>query len=77
MLYAVDAGGRARSASSAPSEDAFDAVATHFELPEGARAFAKELVCGVRRHREELEHALEDLDDEANRLAVPHKWRTP
>ena len=60
VLYAVDAGGRARSASSAPSEDAFDAVATHFELPEGARAFAKELVCGVRRHREELDALLGD-----------------
>jgi len=34
---------------------AFDEVGAHFELPEGARAFAKELVFGVVRARGELD----------------------
>jgi len=34
---------------------AFDEVGAHFELPEGARAFAKELVFGVASHRRELD----------------------
>jgi len=34
---------------------AFDEVGAHFELPEGARVFAKELLFGVARHRRELD----------------------
>lgn len=29
------------------------------------------------RHRAELERALRELEDEANRLGVPYKWRSP
>lgn len=51
VLYAVDL-----SPGSAPAvEEAFAAVAENFELPEGARAFAKELVSGVMAEREALD----------------------
>ena len=33
----------------------FESAASHFELPEGARAFAKELVLGVVERRKELD----------------------
>ncbi len=50
VLYATDlaeTGGSER-----PPEDAvFEEVAAHFELPEGARAFAKQLVAGVATRR--------------------------
>jgi len=36
-------------------EDVFEGVATHFDLHEGARAFASELALGVASHREELD----------------------
>jgi len=39
----------------ARAQTAFDDVGVHFELPEGARAFAKELVLGVARRRAELD----------------------
>ena len=52
VLYAVDL----RGEPSEPSRlEAFDAVAANFELPEGARAFAKELVDGVMGRRAELD----------------------
>lgn len=58
VLYAVDLAKR-RGAREAPSaQEAFEAVAEHFELPEGARAFAKELVTGVVARREELDRLL-------------------
>lgn len=41
----------------ARAQAAFEEVGAHFELPEGARAFAKELVLGVARQR----HALDAL----------------
>ena len=51
MLYALDlAGGRGC--------DAFEAVAASFELPEGARAFAKQLVEGVRANLEEIDRRI-------------------
>lgn len=40
------------------AEEAFEGVAAHFELPEGARAFAKELVGGVCRLRADLDARL-------------------
>jgi N utilization substance protein B len=40
------------------AEESFERVATHFELPEGARAFAKELVTGVCRLRQDLDARL-------------------
>lgn len=56
-LYAADLGGRPEGG--APSiDDVFDRVAEHFELPEGARAFAKELVTGVASRQDELDAAL-------------------
>jgi N utilization substance protein B len=41
-------------------DEAFEAAAAHFELPEGARAFAKELLCGVTAHRSDLDAALSE-----------------
>lgn len=52
VLYALDL------ARDDDVEAAFDAVAARFELPEGARAFAKELVAGVTRQRAELDASL-------------------
>ena len=48
-LYAVDVSHGAKSAApSVPSaEEAFDGIAENFDLPEGARAFAKELALGT------------------------------
>ena len=56
VLYAADLS-RASSEESDVGE-AFDRVALHFDLPEGARAFAKELVNGVVTHRAEIEARL-------------------
>lgn len=39
-------------------EDVFEGVATHFDLHEGARAFASELALGVAAHREELDASI-------------------
>jgi N utilization substance protein B len=56
VLYAAELGGRAEPGLSlARATTAFGAVGSHFELPEGARAFAKELVTGVAEHREEID----------------------
>jgi N utilization substance protein B len=57
VLFAIDLSQRGSGA--APSgEEVFESVAANFDLPEGARAFAKELVCGVVGHREELDGLL-------------------
>ncbi len=57
VLYALDV---VSAKGAAPDvEDALAAACTHFELPEGARAFAKELVHGVVEHREEIDAAIE------------------
>lgn len=48
---------RAEAVASAP-DLAFEAVAAHFEMPEGAREFARELVVEVRGHIEELDHSI-------------------
>jgi N utilization substance protein B len=62
VLYAVDQGRRqtpdSQVSETARAEEAFERVAAHFELPEGARAFAKELVAGVCRSRQELDARL-------------------
>jgi len=52
VLYALDVG---RRTERSPTDEMFEAVAAHFELPEGARAFAKELVTGVAGHRHEID----------------------
>lgn len=74
VLYAIDQQESAERAASrlergeaeqgdAPAPDtrteaAFDAACAHFELPEGARAFAKELVHGVAQHRGVIDRAI-------------------
>lgn len=42
-------------ATLARAQAALDDVGAHFELPEGARGFAKELVLGVAAHRDALD----------------------
>jgi N utilization substance protein B len=54
VLYAADVASRG-GRPAACEQEVFESVAAHFEMPEGARAFAKELVCEVGRHREELD----------------------
>lgn len=59
VLYAAELADRGEAGPSpARTEAAFGAVGSHFELPEGARAFAKELVTGVAQHREEIDALL-------------------
>jgi N utilization substance protein B len=60
VLYAVDLGGEqtAEASETARAEEAFERVAAHFELPEGARVFAKELVTGVCGSRRDLDARL-------------------
>jgi N utilization substance protein B len=55
VLYAVDLTQKSSAAEPATPEDVFTAVAANFDLPEGARAFAKELVAGVTQHRDALD----------------------
>jgi len=62
-LYAADMSGEADLAQAQAS---LDALAEHFELPAGARAFAKELVLGVAENR---------ADIDARITAVAHRWR--
>ena len=54
-LYAVDVVDRLRSSASPTEEETFEGVAANFDLPEGARAFAKQLVAGVSAHRNALD----------------------
>jgi N utilization substance protein B len=59
VLYAADLAGRGQGGLSPErAEAAFDAVGAHFELAEGARAHAKELVTGVARRRDEVDALL-------------------
>jgi N utilization substance protein B len=58
VLYAVDIGESSRSETSPSPDEVFEAVAENFELPEGARTFAKELVHGINEHRAELDALL-------------------
>jgi N utilization substance protein B len=55
VLYAVDVVNQLRSGRLPTPEEAFEGVAANFDLPEGARAFAKELVTGVLAHRDALD----------------------
>jgi N utilization substance protein B len=57
VLYAADVGGGGR-ASSPSVDEVFEQAAQNFELPEGTRAFAKELVSGVASAGEELDALL-------------------
>ncbi len=60
MLYAIDLARQqtAETSEGSRAEEAFERVAAHFELPEGARAFAKELVTGVCSLRQDLDTRL-------------------
>jgi len=55
VLYALDLARAARSEPQPSTEQVFERVAESFELEEGARAFAVELVVGVDGCREELD----------------------
>ncbi len=56
VLYAIDlARRRAAADPRTAAAGAFEDAAAHFELPEGARAFAKELVTGVAAGLDELD----------------------
>jgi transcription antitermination protein NusB len=55
VLYAVDVMDRTRSGVAKVELESFDNVAANFDLPEGARAFAKQLVAGVSAHRDALD----------------------
>jgi N utilization substance protein B len=57
VLYAVDVVSQKRSAPPT-GEETFDDVAANFDLPEGARAFAKELVAGVIADRSALDERI-------------------
>jgi N utilization substance protein B len=57
VLYAAELGPGTDDPAAA-AQRAFEALAEHFELPEGARAYAKELVLGVASRRAELDDAL-------------------
>jgi N utilization substance protein B len=56
VLFAFDVG-----PESATVEEVFEGVASSFDLPEGARAFAKELVCGVTAERVAIDAVLARL----------------
>ncbi len=59
VLYSVDVGRRAAETFSSDSVDAaLASVATHFELPEGAHAYARELSLGVALHRDAIDRML-------------------
>jgi N utilization substance protein B len=55
VLYAADLAGAARTDAPPPTDEIFDRVAANFELEEGARSFAKALVCGVAQDRASLD----------------------
>ena len=62
VLYAVDlARGSRPGSSTAPppvADEVFEEVARYFDLPEGARVFAKELVVGVMADRDALDERI-------------------
>jgi N utilization substance protein B len=59
VLYSLDVGRRAgEQLASETVDEALAAVAAHFELPEGARDYARELAIGVARNREAIDRML-------------------
>jgi len=62
VLYAVDLARGARPGSSMPpvpvADEVFEEVARHFDRPEGARVFARELVAGVMADRNALDERI-------------------
>jgi N utilization substance protein B len=59
VLYAVDVGRRGAEALAPEAvESALAEVGAHFELPEGARDYARELALGVARERETIDRLI-------------------
>ncbi len=58
VLYALDLAHRDGSDPARAAAEAFESASENFELPEGARAFAKELIAGVTERRSELDRVL-------------------
>ncbi len=58
VLYALDLGHAEGADLARAGAEAFERASEHFELPEGARAFAKELIAGVTAHRAALDEVL-------------------
>ena len=63
VLFALDL-----APAGARAEEVFERVSDNFDLPEGARAFAKQLVCGVIAERDAIDAAL---------ARVSRHWRLP
>lgn len=57
VLFAIDLR-RAKQGVEPAAQEVFDDVASHFEMPEAAKAFAKELVCGVAAAAETIDARL-------------------
>ncbi len=58
VLYAVDLACREETERVRGAQEMFESATEHFELPEAARAFAKELVLGVAEHRDAIDQVL-------------------
>lgn len=58
VLYAVDVSRRDDAVLVRASQEMFESATEHFDLPEAARAFAKELVLGVAAHRAGIDEVL-------------------
>ena len=54
VLFAIDLRER-KAGEPADPQALFDDVGSHFEMPEGAKVFAKELVCETHRRRDDLD----------------------
>jgi N utilization substance protein B len=60
VLYAIDLAEFSRTGDPPSVEEAFDLVAENFELPEGAREFARELADGIIANRDSLDERLSE-----------------
>jgi N utilization substance protein B len=58
VLYSLDLAQPDGADLARAGAEAFESTSEHFELPEGARAFAKELIAGVTAHRAALDDLL-------------------
>ncbi len=58
VLYALDLSHPDLRDLASAGAEAFESASENFELPEGARAFAKELISGVTTHRAALDEML-------------------
>ncbi len=57
VLFAIDLN-RAKQGVEPVAQQVFEDVAAHFEMPEAAKAFARELVCGVAAEAEAIDERL-------------------